>query len=204
MTSLWIAWTVALFHSNSFRVSLDLGWFLKSMSRAGAVFLRCKSFLKTVFVWESGLHDKLEWAWALQFGSSFDGFSIKKVSGWWGYYSLHCKGRSMVWCYDLNEKFLIVSGCSQSQFCPSDYQNNLVLSPSHLPVPPFTFLILQKSGFHLSVKKEAWTRCKGASSQAGQKKSALAECPCLAPVKTSIWKSKENEECSVWEDWYMV
>lgn len=49
----------------------------------------------------------------------------------------------MVWCYDLNGNF--VSGCSQSQFCPSHYQNNLVLSLSPLPVPQFPFLILQKS-----------------------------------------------------------
>lgn len=110
----------------------------------------------------------------------------------------------MVWCCDLNENFLIVSGCSQSKFCPSNDQNNLVRSPNHLPVPPFTFLILQKSGVHLSINKEAWTQCKGASSQAGQKKSALAECPCLALVKTSIWKREVNEERSAWEDRYVV
>lgn len=57
---------------------------------------------------------------------------------------------------------------------------------------------------HLGTKKEAWKQCKGASFQAGQKKSALAECLCLALVKTSIWKKEVNEECSVWEDWYMV
>lgn len=48
-----------------------------------------------------------------------------------------------MWCYDLNGIF--VSGCSQSQFCPSHYQNNLVLSLSPFPVPHFPFLILQKS-----------------------------------------------------------
>lgn len=88
----------------------------------------------------------------------------------------------MIWM----RTFLLSQAVHSLKFCPSDYQNNLVLSPNH---PPFTFFILQKSGVHFSIKKDAWTQCKGASSQAGQKKSALAECPYLAPVKTHMEKA---------------
>lgn len=88
----------------------------------------------------------------------------------------------MIWM----RTFSLSQAVHSLKFCPSDYQNNLVLSPNH---PPFTFFILQKSGVHFSIKKDAWTQCKGASSQAGQKKSALAECPYLARVKTHMEKA---------------
>lgn len=89
-----------------------------------------------------------------------------------------------------------------SQFCPSLPEN-----PSTEPQPlslSHTLLFSYCRRVHLGTKKEAWTQCKGASFQAGQKKLALAECLCLALVKTSIWIREVNEECSVWEDWYMV
>lgn len=90
--------------------------------------------------------------------------------------------------------WLPVSGCGITWYRAS----------AIFPVPPFSFLTLKKSGLLLNAEKEAWTQCRGTSSQAGQKKWALAACPCLALNKTSIWKMKVNEECFVWEDWYRM
>lgn len=116
--------------------------------------------------------------------------SIKKVCCWQSYCLLLWKGRT--WCDAMI--WMRTFSLSQSHFCYRNHKYNPVLSPAvSLSLP---FLILQERGVHLSVKKDAWTQCKGASFQAGHKNPDLAECPCLAWVETSIWKREVNEERS--------